>query len=183
MRLAQQPADDDRLAASTASTEYALEGSVFIGGAVVQWLRDGLKHHSRRRPTSRRWRARVAGQRRRVFRARVRGLGAPHWDAYARGAIFGLTRGTTGGHFARAALESRSRTRAPTCSTRWSAMPASRCPSCASTAARPQRPADAVPGRPARRPGRAAEGHARRRRSAPPISPGSPSATGRAPTT
>jgi glycerol kinase len=86
-------------------TDYALEGSVFVGGAVVQWLRDGLG----------------------VIRASVDvealansvpdnggvyfvpafvGLGAPHWDSYARGSIFGLTRGSNAGHVARAALES-----------------------------------------------------------------------------
>jgi glycerol kinase len=84
---------------------YALEGSVFIGGAVVQWLRDGLG---------------LVGQSSEVealatsvpdsggvaFVPAFVGLGAPYWDPQARGAIFGLTRGSTGAHIARAALES-----------------------------------------------------------------------------
>ena len=85
-------------------TDYALEGSVFIGGAVVQWLRDGLKI------------IRTAGEVESLAASvddnggvflvpAFAGLGAPHWDAYARGAIFGLTRGATGAHLARAALE------------------------------------------------------------------------------
>jgi glycerol kinase len=86
-------------------TEYALEGSVFIGGAVVQWLRDGLglvksaeeiEELARRVPD--------AGG---VYVVPAfAGLGAPHWDQYARGTITGITRGTTAAHFARAALES-----------------------------------------------------------------------------
>jgi glycerol kinase len=86
-------------------TEYALEGSVFIGGAVVQWLRDGLGLIARSSDVE-------------ALAARARdnggvylvpafaGLGAPHWDPAARGAIVGLTRGTTAAHLARAALES-----------------------------------------------------------------------------
>ena len=84
--------------------DYALEGSVFIGGAVVQWLRDGLKI------------VRSAGEIEALAASvtdnggvylvpAFAGLGAPHWDAYARGAMFGLTRGATAGHIARAALE------------------------------------------------------------------------------
>ncbi len=83
---------------------YAIEGSVFIGGAVVQWLRDGLG---------------VAGDAAQIaalaesvassagvyFVPALTGLGAPHWDPQARGAIFGITRGTTAAHVARAALE------------------------------------------------------------------------------
>ena len=86
-------------------TEYALEGSVFIGGAVVQWIRDGLGLIG-------------SAQEVEVLAASVpdnggvylvpafAGLGAPHWDPYARGTIVGLTRGTTRGHVARAAIES-----------------------------------------------------------------------------
>ena len=85
--------------------DYALEGSVFIAGAVVQWLRDGLQI------------IRSAGEvealARRVedsggvyFVPASAGLGAPHWDAYARGSVFGITRGTNASHLARAALES-----------------------------------------------------------------------------
>ena len=86
-------------------TSYALEGSVFIAGAVVQWLRDGLQLVR----TSQDVEALAASvpDNGGVFMVPAfAGLGAPHWDAYARGAIFGLTRGTTGAHLARAALES-----------------------------------------------------------------------------
>lgn len=85
-------------------TEYALEGSVFIGGAVVQWLRDGLgliKHS-----TDIERLARTVPDSGGVYLVPAfAGLGAPHWDQYARGTITGLTRGTTAGHLARAALE------------------------------------------------------------------------------
>jgi glycerol kinase len=89
----------------TAMSEYALEGSVFIGGAVVQWLRDGLRA--------------IAGSGQVQALAEsvpdsggvivvpaFTGLGAPYWNADARGAIVGLTRGSTVAHIARAALES-----------------------------------------------------------------------------
>lgn len=87
------------------TTEYALEGSVFVGGAVVQWLRDGLGL------------IRTSGDVEALaksvpdnggvyFVPAFVGLGAPHWDSYARGSIFGLTRGSTAGHIARAAVES-----------------------------------------------------------------------------
>jgi len=86
-------------------TDYAFEGSVFVGGAVVQWLRDGLKLIG------------SAGEVEPLARSvpdsggvylvpAFAGLGAPYWDQYARGTITGLTRGTTAGHLARAALES-----------------------------------------------------------------------------
>ncbi|NLC34589.1 MAG: glycerol kinase GlpK [Erysipelothrix sp.] len=85
--------------------EYALEGSIFVAGAVIQWLRDELKLVESAVDTE-------------YFATRVKdnggvyivpaftGLGAPHWDAYARGAIFGLTRGASKNHLIRAALES-----------------------------------------------------------------------------
>ncbi|MCI7744794.1 glycerol kinase GlpK [bacterium] len=85
--------------------QYALEGSVFVGGAVVQWLRDELHLITESADTE-------------YFARKVRdnggvyvvpaftGLGAPYWDMYARGAIFGLTRGTGRNHIIRAALES-----------------------------------------------------------------------------
>ncbi len=85
--------------------QYALEGSVFIAGAAIQWLRDGLKILEEAKDSE-------------YFAAKVKdtdgvyvvpaftGLGAPYWDMYARGAIFGLTRGTTKAHFVRATLES-----------------------------------------------------------------------------
>jgi glycerol kinase len=84
---------------------YALEGSVFIGGAVVQWLRDGLKI-IRDAGEIESLAASVADNGGVYLVPAFAGLGAPHWDAYARGAIFGLTRGATGAHLARAALES-----------------------------------------------------------------------------
>jgi glycerol kinase len=87
------------------TTAYALEGSVFVGGAVVQWLRDGLGII--------RSSAEVEALANSVpdnggvyFVPAFVGLGAPHWDSYARGGIFGLTRGSSASHIARAALES-----------------------------------------------------------------------------
>jgi glycerol kinase len=88
-----------------ASTEYALEGSVFIAGAVVQWLRDGLGI-IRSSKDSETLASQVPDSGGVYFVPAFSGLGAPHWDAYARGAMFGLTRGTTAKHLARAALES-----------------------------------------------------------------------------
>jgi glycerol kinase len=85
--------------------EYALEGSVFVGGAVVQWLRDELKIINDAKDTE-------------YFANKVKdnggvylvpafvGLGTPHWDMYARGTIVGLTRGANKNHIIRAALES-----------------------------------------------------------------------------
>jgi glycerol kinase len=84
--------------------EYALEGSVFIGGAVVQWLRDGLKI-IRTSEDVERLAATVTDNGGVYLVPAFAGLGAPHWDAYARGAVLGITRGVTGGHIARAALE------------------------------------------------------------------------------
>ncbi len=84
-------------------TSYALEGSVFIGGAVVQWLRDGLRLIRRSSDIERLAAADAGGV---VLVPAFAGLGAPHWDPQARGAIFGLTRGTTAAHLARAAVES-----------------------------------------------------------------------------
>jgi glycerol kinase len=86
-------------------TTYALEGSIFIGGAVIQWLRDGLKMIKES--------AEIEDLARTVddnggvyFVPAFTGLGAPHWDQYARGIIAGITRGVNAGHIARAALES-----------------------------------------------------------------------------
>jgi glycerol kinase len=92
-------------AAGPNQTAYALEGSVFIGGAVVQWLRDGLGIIEQ------------SGQVRELagsvpdcggvtFVPAFAGLGAPYWDQQARGMLIGITRGTTAGHIARAAVES-----------------------------------------------------------------------------
>jgi len=88
-----------------AGLEYALEGSVFIGGAVVQWLRDGL-HIIRSAPEVEALAASVEDSHGVVLVPAFAGLGAPHWDAYARGAMLGITRGVTSAHIARAALES-----------------------------------------------------------------------------
>jgi len=85
-------------------TDYALEGSVFIAGAVVQWLRDGLGL-IRSAAEVEALAASVPDCGGVYFVPAFAGLGAPHWDQYARGAIAGLTRGTTAGHLARAALE------------------------------------------------------------------------------
>ena len=94
-----------RAAQPTARPEFALEGSVFIGGAVVQWLRDGL----RAIPASgevQRLAESVPDSGGVMFVPAFTGLGAPYWNPDARGAIVGLTRGSTVAHIARAALES-----------------------------------------------------------------------------
>ena len=85
-------------------TEYALEGSIFIAGAVVQWLRDGLGIISTSGEVES-LAAQVPDNGGVYLVPAFAGLGAPHWDQYARGAILGLTRGTTRAHIARAALE------------------------------------------------------------------------------
>jgi len=85
-------------------TEYALEGSIFIAGAVVQWLRDGLgiiKSSGEVEALA----AQVPDTGGTYLVPAFAGLGAPHWDPYARGLVAGLTRGTTAAHLARAALE------------------------------------------------------------------------------
>lgn len=85
--------------------EYALEGSVFIGGAVVQWLRDGLGLIAASGDVEALAQT-VPDNGGVVFVPAFTGLGAPHWDPYATGTIVGLGRGTQRGHIARAALES-----------------------------------------------------------------------------
>jgi glycerol kinase len=85
-------------------TDYALEGSVFIGGAVIQWLRDGLGLIAAA-PEIEALAGRVPDSGGVYLVPAFAGLGAPHWDPYARGTIAGLTRGTTAAHLARAALE------------------------------------------------------------------------------
>jgi glycerol kinase len=86
-------------------TTYALEGSIFIGGAVVQWLRDGLGIISQSHEVES-----LAGTEQDSGGVYIvpafTGLGTPHWDPHARGIIGGLTRGSTAGHIARASLES-----------------------------------------------------------------------------
>ena len=86
-------------------TEYALEGSVFVGGAVVQWLRDGLgiiKSSGEVEALAQQ----VPNSDGVYLVPAFAGLGAPHWDPYARGTIVGLTRGSNRSHICRAALES-----------------------------------------------------------------------------
>lgn len=84
---------------------YALEGSVFIAGAAIQWLRDGLKIIDEA-PDSEYFAMKVAHPDGVYVVPAFAGLGAPYWDMYARGAIFGLTRGTSKSHIIRATLES-----------------------------------------------------------------------------
>ena len=139
-------------------TSYALEGSVFIGGAVVQWLRDGLGI-IKSPATIEELAASVPDSGGVYLVPAFAGLGAPHWDQYARGTITGITRGTTAAHFARAALEGIAFQVADVLEVMQqdSGIPIER------TARRWRRggeqPADAVPGRSAGRAGRAAEGH------------------------
>ena len=86
------------------NTDYMLEGGVFMGGATIQWLRDGLgiiRDSSEVEALA----SKVIDSDGVSFVPAFSGLGAPHWDAYARGTLLGLTRGTTAGHIARAALE------------------------------------------------------------------------------
>jgi glycerol kinase len=104
------PASRNRLVTTVAwmrngVADYALEGSVFIGGAVVQWLRDGLGIIQSSAEVEALARS-VADNGDVYLVPAFAGLGAPHWDQYARGAIVGLTRGTTAAHIARAAIES-----------------------------------------------------------------------------
>jgi glycerol kinase len=83
---------------------YALEGSVFIGGAAVQWLRDGLELFKKASETEKLAMS-LEDNDGVFFVPALSGLGAPHWDQNARGAFFGITRGTTIAHMTRAALE------------------------------------------------------------------------------
>jgi glycerol kinase len=85
--------------------QYALEGSIFIGGAVVQWLRDGLKIIGSSNEVEQL--AKQVDDNGGVYMVPAfAGLGAPHWNQHAKGTIVGITRGTTSAHLARAALES-----------------------------------------------------------------------------
>lgn len=85
-------------------TEYAVEGSVFIGGAAVQWLRDGLKLFSKSAESEHLAKS-VKSTGDVYFVPALVGLGAPYWDPKARGTVVGITRGTTRAHLIRAALE------------------------------------------------------------------------------
>ena len=86
------------------NTAYCLEGSVFMGGAVVQWLRDGLQIISKASDVEA-LAASVTGADDCYLVPAFTGLGTPHWDGFARGTLVGMTRGTTRAHIARAALE------------------------------------------------------------------------------
>jgi len=88
----------------TAPLQYAVEGSVFVGGAAIQWLRDGLGI-IKSAPEVNELAARVPDSGGVVLVPAFAGLGAPHWDPTARGTILGMTRGTTAAHLARATLE------------------------------------------------------------------------------
>ena len=85
--------------------DYAFEGSVFVGGAVIQWLRDGLQFF-RTAEESEALALTVKDSAGVFLVPAFVGLGAPYWDSYARGTMVGLTRGTTRAHITRAALES-----------------------------------------------------------------------------
>ena len=86
-------------------TQYALEGSIFIAGAVVQWLRDGLGIIKKSGDVEK-LAAKVKDSEGVYFVPAFAGLGAPHWNQHARGTLVGITRGTTSAHIARAALDS-----------------------------------------------------------------------------
>ena len=86
-------------------TQYALEGSVFVGGAAIQWLRDGIGILDNA-ADSEAIASEVEDNGGVYFVPALTGLGAPHWDAYARGTIIGITRGTNRSHLTRAAIES-----------------------------------------------------------------------------
>ena len=103
------PASRNRLVTTIAwrragETSYALEGSVFIAGAAIQWLRDGLGLIASA-PEINALAASVADTQGVFFVPALSGLGAPYWDPHARGAIVGITRGSTRAHLARATLE------------------------------------------------------------------------------
>jgi len=110
MHMGDEPVYSDNgllttLACSTSEkAQYAFEGSIFIAGAVVQWLRDGLEIINNAAETEQL--ARSAEGSDVVMVPAFAGLGVPYWDSSSRGAIFGLTRGTGRAHFAKAALES-----------------------------------------------------------------------------
>lgn len=88
----------------TGKITYALEGSVFVAGAAVQWFRDGLGLIKSSQEIEQ-LAASVPDSQGVIFVPALTGLGAPHWDSTARGSVFGLTRGTTSAHLARATLD------------------------------------------------------------------------------
>ncbi len=116
--------------------QYALEGSVFVAGAVVQWLRDGLGF-IRSSSEIEALAASVPDSDGLHFVPAFTGLGSPHWDPHARGTMVGLSRGTTRAHIARAASKP-SRFKAQSCSKRCRKTPRALSSSCASMAARPR---------------------------------------------
>lgn len=111
MNTGEEPIESDRGLITTISwgidgkITYALEGSIFVAGAVVQWLRDGLKL-IRNAAETEELAKRVDGTNGVFLVPAFVGIGAPYWDMYARGTIVGMTRDTTGDHIVRAALES-----------------------------------------------------------------------------
>ncbi len=109
MHTGDAPPASEKLLATVASRiggklQYALEGSIFVTGAAVQWLRDGLRFFDDASDVEALAASVESSDGVYLVPAFV-GLGAPHWDPYARGAIFGLTRGSTRAHIARATLE------------------------------------------------------------------------------
>jgi glycerol kinase len=109
LHTGETPPPADKLLATVASRldgrlQYALEGSIFVTGAAVQWLRDGLRLFDDAADVEALAASVESSEGVYVVPAFV-GLGAPHWDPYARGAILGITRGTTRAHIARATLE------------------------------------------------------------------------------
>ncbi|WP_186756097.1 glycerol kinase GlpK [Echinicola salinicaeni] len=110
MNTGEKPVDSNNRLLTTIAWEikgkvkYALEGSVFVGGAAIQWLRDGIKIiHDAKESESLAQEVEDSGGV--YFVPALTGLGAPYWDQDARGAFFGITRGTNRAHFTRAALE------------------------------------------------------------------------------
>ena len=104
-RLSNQPLVTTLTASPARKLEYALEGSIFIGGAVVQWLRDNMRFFAAA-PDVEAIAAGVPDSDGVVFVPAFTGLGAPHWDPHAAGMIIGIRRGTQIAHIARAAIES-----------------------------------------------------------------------------
>ena len=103
-RPGRRAADDGRLRDARSEADYALEASIFVTGAAVQWLRDGLGMIDEAAETEAHG-ASLDGNDGVYFVPALTGLGSPHWDPYARGTIVGLTRGSGRAHLARAALE------------------------------------------------------------------------------
>ena len=114
---------------------YAMEGAIFVTGAAVQWLRDGLEIIADAAETGP-LAASVPDTGGVFVVPAFTGLGSPWWDPYARGTIVGITRGTTRAHFARAVVEAMAFQTADVVDAITTAQRHARCPRCASTAAR-----------------------------------------------